>query len=295
MKLRQLTQFSDKLLKGKRTLAFLIALMPVGAELLFRLTETAVCSVILYYTGMKPLGLFTGENLVQQLTSLACTALRLMTLAPLSYATALWFSRLCDGDTGRKSLRLTRVILSPKIYGRSFTALLISKAVSFVFLIPATLFGGITFTLISESLSGSGELRLMITVHATVMTLFSLFLWLRAKLTLIAVPFLLVRFPQRGALRVTRDAFRFMQGRRITLIKILLRYVPMMLPIVTIPVLLPKLFTAAALYIGICLREDEYLEKNRIYRDLGKANDASKLPFGTKRRFPKAADKAQAN
>lgn len=294
MKLRELTAYSDKLLKGKRMRALLVCLMLWGTELFFRLAEAAVYSVILYFSGMKPAGLFTGESALQQTIALICTVLRCLTTAPLIYAAAYWFTELCGESRKRRKTSLTRVILNRKIYGRSLAALVFSKAAGFIFLIPAALFGKTAYALISAGIDGSAEIHLFMSVHAAVLTILSLGLWLGAKLALLSVPFLMIRFPERNVLRLLRDSFSFMKGRRGTLLKIFARYIPPMALIITIPFLLPKLFAAVALFISISLREDEYLEGNKIHSEVGKARHASKLPAWRKRRFTAAADKAQA-
>lgn len=294
MKLRELTAYSDKLLKGKRMRALLVCLMLSGTELFFRLAEAAVYSVILYFSGMKPVGLFTGENLVQQAIALICTVLRCLTTAPLIYAAAYWFTELCSESHKRRKSSVTRIILNRKIYGRSLAALVFSKAAGFVFLIPAALFGKTAYALVSAGIADSEELHLFMSVHAAVLTILSLGLWLWAKLAMLAVPFLMIRFPGRSVFRAFRDSFSFMKDRRSTLLKIFMRYIPPMALIVTIPFLLPKLFAAVSLFISISLREDEYLEGNKIHSDVGKTGHTAKLPAWRKRRFTAAADKAQA-
>lgn len=294
MKLGKLTAYSDKLLKGKRMTALLVCLMPAAASLFFRLAEAAIYSVMLYFSGMEPAVLFTGEILPQQAAALICTVLRCLTTAPLIYASVLWFSELCCEAPERRRTPLMRVILSRKIYGRSLSALIITKAAAFAFLVPAGLFGKTAYELISAGIYGSGEFHLLMTVHAAVMTLLSLGLWIWAKLALFAVPFLLIRFPERSVLRIVRDSFRFMKGRRGTLLKLFALYVPPMLTAAAIPFLLPGLSAAVSLFISISLREDEYLEGNKIHGDVGKARNAPKLSARTKRRFTPSADKAQA-
>lgn len=294
MKLRELTAYSDKLLKGKRMRALLVCLMLSGTELFFRLAEAAAYSVILYFSGMKPVGLFTGESRVQQSIALACTVLRCLTTAPLIYAAAYWFTELCTESHKRRKTPLTRIILNRKLYGRSLAALVFSKAAGFVFLIPAALFGKTAYALISAGIADSEELHLFMSVHAAVLTILSLGLWLWAKLAMLAMPFLMIRFPGRSVFRAFRDSFSFMKDRRSTLLKIFMRYITPMALIVTIPFLLPKLFTAVSLFIGISFREDEYLEGNKIQSEVGKTCNTAKLPAWRKRRFTAAADKAQA-
>lgn len=292
MKLKKLTDYSAKLLKGCSMSALLVCLMPVGTELFFRLAEAALYSILLYFCEMTPAGLFTGDSLVQQLATLICTVLRYLTTAPLIYATAYWFLQLCGEDKKKRKISLSRIILSPRIYRRSLAALLCSKAVGFLFLIPAAFFGVTAYDLVFGSLGQMENIRLLMAVHAVVMTLISMGLWIWARLAVLATPFLLIQFPDRSVFRIVRDSFRFMKGRRSTILKILAMYVPPMLLLVTVPFLLPKLFSAISLCISIALKEDEYLEGNKANSEFGQACRSSKLSVRSKRRFTPSADKA---
>lgn len=293
MKLRQLAEYSGNLLKNNRMKALLVCLMFLGTELFFRLAEAALLSVILYVGETTPIGLFTGESPVRQAVTLVCMVLRYLTTAPLSYACAYWFTELCSDRKKRRSISVSGVLLSGKIYGRSLAALLLTKLAGMIFLLPAMFFGSTVFSLVSDGIENSDDFRLFMSVHAAVMTLVSVGLWIWAKLAMTAVPYLLVHFPKQSVFSIVRNSFSFMKHRRATLLKIFLRYAAPMLLIVTIPFLLPKLFVSTALFISISIKEDEYLERNKTDCNLGQAAHAPELPARTKRRFTPPADKAQ--
>lgn len=288
MKIRKLTRYSDNLLKGRLMKALLVSLMPVSAELIFRLAEAAAYSLLLYFGNISPLGLFTGESTLQQLAAALCTAWRWLTAAPLIYAAAYWFSGL-SGDCCKRNL--SELILDRKIYRRSLAAMLWTKLAAFIMIIPVFLFGAAAYWLASE---GEGSISVLMAVHASVMTIISVFLWLRARLTMLAAPLILVHFPERSAYEAVRSSFRLMRGRRGTLLKLLAVYLPPMLTIIAVPFLLPRLFSAVAILIDISVKEDEYLERNKADSRVGQAAHSPKLPSGKKRRFTAASDKAQA-
>lgn len=295
MKLRQVTAYSDKLLKGKRAKATLVCLMPVGVSLFFRLAEATLFSVMLYFGMLSPAGLFTAESPLHQLSAIVCTALRWLATAPLYYAAAYWFTQLCCEDKKYRRTPLSRIIINPRIYGRSLMALLLSKAAGLLFIIPAAFFGKTAVTLINENISNpSDSLQLFLSVHACVLTVLSFGLWIWSQLALLTVPFLLIKFPERSTLRIVKDSFSFMSGRRAFLLKIGARYLlPMLILPLTFPFMLAGLFSSSALFISICLKEDEYLERNKIYGCFGQARNTSKLSAWAKRCFTPSADKAQ--
>lgn len=294
MKLKQIAAFADRLLKGRRPAALLVCLMPLGTELFLRLGEAAVYSIILYFSGMEPAGLFSGDSPVQQLAAVICALLRYLAAAPMIYGAAYWYLKICGDENRKRRIHLSRIILNSRNYRRSLAALLLSKAVGSVFLIPSAFFGALAVRFISDSLNNTRGLQLLMAVHASVTAVIALGLWIWAKTALLALPFLLVRFPERSVFRLVHDSFRFMKDRRTAAFKIFTLYIPPMLLIVTIPFLLPELFAAFSLFISISLREDEYLEENHFYGRYRKANGASKLSAWAKRRFTAASDKAEA-
>lgn len=288
MKIRKLTRYSDNLLKGRLMKAFLVSLMPVSAEIVFRLAEAAAYSLLLYFGNISPLGLFTGESILQQLTAVLCTVWRWLTAAPLVYASAYWFSGL-SGDCRKRNL--SELILDRKIYRRSLAALLWTKLTAFIMMIPVFLFGAAAYWLASE---GEGSICVLMAVHASVMTVISVFLWFRTKLIMLAVPFIMVHFPERSAFEAVRSSFRIVRGRIGTILKLLAVYLLPMLTIIAAPFLLPRLFSAFAVLIDISVKEDEYLERNKADGRVGQAAHSPELPVGKKRRFTAAPDKAQA-
>lgn len=294
MKLKQITAFSDRLIKGRRSAALLVCLMPLGTELFFRLGEAALYSTMLYFSGMAPARLFSGDSLIQQLAAAVCTLMRYLAAAPMIYGAAYWYLKICSDESRKRRIHLSRIILNSRNYRRSLSALLLSKSTGFLFLIPSAFFGASAVRLISDSLNNTRGLQLLMAVHASVTAFIALGIWIWAKTALLTLPFLLVRFPERSVFRLLLDSFCFMKGRRSTALKIFVCYIPPMLLIVTIPFLLPKLFAAFSLFISISLREDEYLEENRFYSRYRKANRASKLSAWAKRRFTAASDKAEA-
>ncbi len=296
MKLSQITEYSGRLLKGNRAKSTLICLMPLGVSLFFRLAEATLFCVMLYFDVLTPVGLFTAESPVHLLSAIVSTVLRWLATAPLYYAAAYWHIELCsDEKKHRRKIPTSRIILNRKIYGRSLGGLLLSKAVGLIFIIPTVFFGKTALMLISESSANpTDSLQLFLAVHASVLTLLSVGLWIWSKLALVTVPYLLVKLPDRSAARVVYDSFAFMSKRRGTLIKIAARYLlPMIFPL-TIPFMLAGAFTSTSLFVSISLKEDEYFERNQIYCRNGQARNSSKLSAWTKRCFAPSADEAKA-
>lgn len=292
MKLGTLTTYSDKLLKGNYLKSVLFCMSICGASLIFMLAEASLYSIQLYFGNIKPVMLFTGESSIQLLILLICTALRYIVTAPLQYATAYWFMSLCHEQKKHRRASIGRMIPDFKTYCKSLAVLLGSKLVGTAFLLPTAFFGIITVSVLSDGIEKSGSFNLLMLVHAAVMTVLSIGLWLRAKLTLLSVPFLMSVYRNESSIGLIKHSFKFMKRRRLIFLKLVAKYGLLMLPIVTIPIFLPKLYTASALGIDIFVKEDEYLERNKICCGYRETRHASKLFAWTKRRFTQTVDKA---
>lgn len=279
MKLRQLTDYTKNILRRRQLRSLMVCLALLGTELFFRLAETALYSVILYLGDVTPGGLFTGESKLQQIIAVCCTVLRYLTSAPLVYAAAHWFCTVTSDKQLRcRKTSLSAVILRRKVYFRSLSVTLLTKLTGLLFLLPAFFFGAVTFSLVAGIIGNSDDTSLFMAVHAGVMTLISLFIWLRARLALTAVPYLMILFPKISPIGLIIRSFRLMKGRRVMLVRIFIHYITPMLFIVTVPTLLPRLFAAVSLFVSISLREDEYLERNKAHREFGQAHNAGELP-----------------
>ncbi len=293
MKLGNITDYSAKLLKGSRMNAMLIVLAVLSAEVFFRIAEAALYSLMLYFGTIKPAELFTDKNLLQYLISAVFTTLRYIAAAPLIFTAACRFTGICTGNAKLKRTPLSTVLLSRRLYRRSLASLIYSKLAGVIFMLPAAFFGHTTFSLISDGASGNSPTSLFMSVHAGVMTLLSVGLWIWAKLSLMTVPFLMVYFPERKVFSIAVHSIGFMKGRRAVMVKLFAYYSLRMLPIVTIPAVLPELFSAAALCIDIFIKEDEYREGNSAGGKLRQTAHTPKLPAWAKRCFKTPSDKAQ--
>jgi len=293
MKLGNITDYSAKLLKGSRVNTMLIVLAVLSAELFFRIAEAALYSLMLYFGTIKPAELFIGKTALQYLISAVFTALRYITAAPLIFTAACRFTGLSTGNAKLKRTPLSGVLLSRRLYRRSLASLLLSKLAGVIFMLPATFFGYTAFSLISDAASDNSPTSLFMSVHAGVMTLLSVGLWIWAKLSLMTVPFLMVYFPEKKVSALAMQSIGFMKGRRAVMVKLFAYYGIRMLPVVTIPAVLPELFSAVSLCIDIFIKEDEYREGNSAGGRHRQTAHTSKLPAWAKRCFKTPSDKAQ--
>lgn len=293
MRLGKIIGYSYSLMSGSKMRFTLLCSAIVGTQLLFRLSEASVYWIMLYFGNLRPAELFMLNNPIKVISGICFTLMRYFATAPLIYCAAYRTTGICMDNGRMRCASLSGLILNKKRFGRSLCALLISKAVGFVFLIPTVFFGITAFRLISESSDSS--VRLFMAVHAAVMTLLSAGLWVRAKLAMMCVPFLLIREPEKSVFSISAESFRFIRGRRSTLLKIILFYAPQGLLIFTAPIALSGLLSATALCIDIFIKEDAYRAKTENDRDIGQACNSPIIPDWPARDLKTASEPTEAH
>lgn len=292
MRIRELIRYSKLLLKGRRARTVMILMLPLGAELLFRFAEAAIYSLLLYFGEMSPISLFTGESRIQLAAALLCALFRLAVTAPLIYAASFRLCEICCEAPRKRITPIPRVLMNRRCFKRSLAAALWSRFFSFIALIPAIFFGLTTYSLITDDLDTKG---VFMAVHAFSLTVASVILWISLKISLAALPYLLVKFPQKGVFRTAVYALRLMSGRKAAVLRLAAVYFFPMLTVIGIPFAYTGFMTSFYLSIEIFIKEDEYLEGNKADGRIGQADVPASLPLRKKRRFSPAADTTEAS
>lgn len=253
MKTTELIGYSFKKIKGRRREVFLICLPPIFAELFFRLAETAVYSLMLYFGELNPVGLFTGESMIHLAVAVAFTLIRWIVTAPLRCGTAV---RLLEfaGDKEKKSL-FSDMLLNGRFVRRSLSSFFTCKLISTAVLLPSVLSGMYTISLLSSSADNG---QLFIASNTGVFCIVMLFLWISIKISMTSVPFLLAEYQEKGGIRTVFRSFRFMHGRKKMFVGVCMVFLIPFATLLAIPFIIPEIASAYAVGISIFFKEDEY-------------------------------------
>lgn len=287
MKMRQLIPYTKKLLRGRRIRTAIICMLPLCSEVFYRLAEASAYSLLLYFGEISLSELFSGRDPLQLSIALVLTLARWVTTAPLMCASAFRLSEICSEKP--YCTPFSRVILSRENFRRSLSALISTKLIGIVALAPSVLSGAALYSMLHGTL---GVNEMYMAANLAVLTAVSFGLWLGLKLSFAAVPFILVRCPQKSPLRAVLYSIGFMRGRRSVLLKLGAVYMLPALSIAGLTFAITRTMTAFSLSIDIFMREDEYRERTETDRGNGRPRHAAKLPHRRKRRLQKAAHKA---
>lgn len=287
MKIRLLIPYTKKLLKGRNMQTGLICVLPVCSEIFFRAAETTIYSLLLYLGEMPPMSLFSGNNPVQLAVTLILTLMRWVISAPLCYAAAFRLSEICSEK--RRYTPFSRVLLNRTFFRISLGALMWTKLIGLIALAPAAFFGVTAYSMLHGTLAAD---EMFMAVNAIVLTAVSLLFWVSLKLSFSAVPFLLIRYPQKSVFRNVLCSIKFMSGRKNILLRLAAAYILPAVSIVGLPFALTRVMTAFSLSIDIFTREDEYREGIEADGRYRKANDITGFSNKRKRCLKATPDKA---
>ena len=253
MSIWELIGYTRRRIRGRRVELLLVCLPPVAAGLLFRLGEAAFYSLLLYFGAMRPAELFSGGFAGQLVLAGLLTLLRWGVTAPLMCAAAARLRSIVND--GAEDVHAAELLLHGSFIRRSITAFVAGRLICFAALVPAALLGAYAYTLIAD---GGRSSELFAASNAAALAVLSAVLWLGARLSVTAVPFLLAEHPERGGLSCAAMSLGFMRGRKRLPLGLAAVYVLPLATVIGIPIFLPELAAAFTTGISIFIKEDEY-------------------------------------
>lgn len=265
MRIWELIGYTRRRIRGRRAEILLACLPPIAAELLFRLGEAAFYSLLLYFGAMRPAELFTGGYVGQLVLAVLLTVLRWGVTAPLVCAAAVRLRAIVTD--GAESPPASELLLRGSFLRRSITAYAAGRLMCFAALVPAALLAAYAYAALAD---GGGSDELFAASNAAALAAVSAAMWLAARLSVTAVPFLLAEYPERSALACVAMSLGFMRGRKRTVLALAAIYALPILTAVGLPIFLPELAAAFATGISIFMKEDEYA-RSAVRREVRRA------------------------
>ena len=153
MRIRELSGYTENMIKGKRWELLLLCLLPIGGELLLRSAEAALYSLMLYFGTIRPIDLFTGINTEQTVLSAIFILLRFLIMPPLWCGLGARLMLFAEGKKEPK--RLSRYLSSGKFILRSISANFFVCLISALFLLPIVAAFALGIYLLSDGAAGA--------------------------------------------------------------------------------------------------------------------------------------------
>lgn len=259
MNLLELHRFSRKSLRGGYAAALRTAWLVSGLWLLFHLVPAGLGMLLLVRGSMQLQAFWHGSTPWMSfwlLWTLFCAGVML----PVRCGVWNWFGTMLGLSPRQKCFA------SHRAYLRAACVTGCADGLRLLAAFPVAAAGYLArFALRMAQQPEQGALWLFVAVQALVAMAWCGWYALRLRVSFAVLPLLLLRSPEQSAGALLRQAVRMMEGHHRALWALWLSYVPAMLPVVTIPLLLPCMYTDTALFWQVRIREWE--------RDTGKEKE----------------------
>ena len=249
MYLQKLHAFTRQSLRGHYAAASRAALLCPGLRLGMRAIPVLLAGVCISAGGLAPLALFRQPGWC--LLTLFWGMTGFAVLLPVRCGVWSWF---CD----RLGLghRVHFFFRDAGAYLRAFCFFGTAALLRWLALLPAAsaaVFAAYAFR--HGAMQEEGGLWLFAAVQGMAAAVWCLWAWLRFCLSMTALPVLYLAAPEEGIFSAIRRSQKMLRGHYCRLAGVLLRYLPAMLPVVTIPFVLPYLYADVILFLHLRMLE----------------------------------------
>ncbi len=248
---RELHEFSRNSLKGHYLGAFRTALLCPVMEIATGIVPLILGAVLIAKGTMTPKAIFMGNHAMWALFGLLWGIVSFSVLLPVRCGVWSWFTALLGMEKQKRKYFATT--------GEFFHAVYFFGRLSFIrwiALAPAGIAGILAYFALQKStaVTESGIL-LFCAVQAMTIFIWTILFCIRFTVGMLAVPFLYLENPEISVFHAVRQSEKMLAGHHKRLFALLLGYLPLALPIVTIPFVLPKIMTDVILFLQIRIRE----------------------------------------
>ncbi len=248
---RELHEFSRNSLKGHYSGAFRTALLCPFMELITGIVPLILGAVLIARGTMTPKGILMGSHAMWALFGVLWGILSFSILLPIRCGVGSWFTALLGMEKQKRKYFATA--------GEFFHAVYFFGMVSFMkwlLLTPASVAGILAYFALQKSIAVTESgILLFGAVQAVTVFIWTILFCIRFTVGLSAVPFLYLENPEISVFHAVKQSERMLAGHHGKLFLLILRYVPIMLPIVTIPFVLPNIMTDIILFLQIRMKE----------------------------------------
>ncbi len=252
MQFREIQQFTRQTIKGRYMAAFTASLLYPALWLLLKLVPCFLAAVLLACRIMTPRELFLGSLPLWVCGSLLWELLSFCLLTPVKCGVCSWLTDVLGFDSGGENI----FFRSFGAYCRGIAFFAGTALCRLLALLPFVLSAAGAVLSFRNSLSAEdGGLWLFLCIQSLCAAVWTGVFYLRFCVGMAAVPFLYLSDPKGSPFLAVRQSQRMLSGRHRALWGMLLRYVPVMASVVTIPFLLPYFTMNCALFLQIRIHE----------------------------------------
>ncbi|MEE5992573.1 MAG: hypothetical protein V3G42_04965 [Oscillospiraceae bacterium] len=248
---RELHEFSRHSLKGHYLGAFRTAVLCPIVETVTGIVPLILGAILIARKSMTPKALLMGNHTMWVIFGILWGILSFSALLPIRCGVWSWFTALLGMEKQKRKYFATTGEFFHAMYFFGMIALL-----RWLILTPCAVAGILAYFALQRSIAVTESgILLFIAIQAMMLLFWTMVFWVRFTIGLLAVPFLYLENPEISVFRAVRKSEKMLAGHHKKLFALLLGYLPLALPIVTIPFILPKIMTEVILFLQIRMKE----------------------------------------
>lgn len=237
---------AKEILKGRYAEGFFVIMVCFVVYLIFKISDIVRIAVMLYNSNINTAGLFQTSDILSLLIKYLFGIALFAVMTPLITGGLWWFYQTASGSDNKNILKLYTGfrlnIRAAILYALIWMITLLSLLPTGICWAFAVYLFEIADTFYNQTVV------LFICLQLFMAGVFLLGLYLKAVCTLLLSPFIFLKNPDMNVFRILNVSRKKIYGYKLSALKLILTYIPVMLPIVTIPFVLPKAVMSVSVF-----------------------------------------------
>lgn len=226
------------ILKKRYSEGFFVVMIFLTAFILIKIWDIAQTGVILYIQNGNAGKLFFSTDAGEAAMKIISAAISFAILTPLITGGLWWFYQTACGNDNMNILKLYTGFKLNLRAGFLYAVIWIMGLIS---LIPTGVCWAAAYYIFNTAYEYTNQAAaLFAALQLFMLGLFLLGLYLRCITSMILSPFIFIRHPDMNIFKIINSSRKIIYGSKLECLKLILTYLPAMLPVVTIPFILPR-------------------------------------------------------
>lgn len=225
------------ILKGRYAEGFFVVMICIAVYFIFKLLDIAKILIMLY-NNIEISELYETADILYIPLKYISGIVLFIIMTPLVTGGLWWFYQMAGGNDNRNILKLYTGF---KLNFRASLVYILMWGITFLSLLPSVSCLAAAFYFFEiVPVFHNQALVLFICIQLFAAGIFLTGLYLKAVCTVILSPFIFLKNPDMNAFSIINSSRKKIYGYKLECLKLIMTYIPAMLPIVTIPFVLPK-------------------------------------------------------
>lgn len=230
---------SGTILKKHYGESIFVVMIFLTVYLLLKVFDVAQIVILLYNNGIETNKLFISNNFFELLIKIVSAFIGFILLTPLITGGLWWFYQTACGNDNMDIIKLYTCfrlnLRAAVLYGIMWIISMISIIPSVICIISSKYVFDSAYRFPDQGLVVFLSLQLFMA------GIFLIGLYLKCFTSMILSPFIFIDHPDMSIFKILNKSRKIIYGAKLECLGLLLTYIPAMLPLITIPFILPKM------------------------------------------------------